>query len=125
MTLMVISTSLGAQVFKIPITKLIHNEPISYINFFQYFVGALLTFFIGAVTIVYLSNFAKGSEDKYEFEETEIGTNKDSETTNISAKSSEMGSVEVLKPLENFEPLLNKHETIIREEYEKNSQNER
>ena len=73
----------------------------------------------------YLSKFAKGSENKYEFEETEIGTNKDSETTNISAESSERGSVEVLKPLENFEPLLNKHETIIREEYEKNSQNER
>merc|ERR550534_2360670 len=71
---MVVSTSLGAQVFKIPITKLIHKEPISLINFFNYFVGALLLFFIGAITTVYLSTLVRSAKDKYETEEKEIGT---------------------------------------------------
>ena len=107
MTIMVVSTSLGAQVFKIPITKLIHGDPMALINFFQYFVCALLAFFIGAITIVYFSTFAQKSKDKYQLKETDIGTKQDSETTNISADSSERGSVEILKSTENCELLKN------------------
>ena len=135
MTIMVVSTSLGAQVFKIPITKLIHKEPISLINFFQYFVGALLIFFIGAITTVYLSTLVRSAKDKYETEEKEIGTKQDSETTDISSDSSKGDSVETLKkPTENCELLIDSIShcptpiqslTIMTEEFHKIYPNER
>ena len=135
MTIMVVSTSLGAQVFKIPITKLIHKEPISLINFFNYFVGALLLFFIGAITTVYLSTLVRSAKDKYETEGKEIGTKQDSETTNISSDSSRSNSVEILeKPTENCELLIDSIShcptpiqslTIMTEEFHKIYPNER
>jgi hypothetical protein len=135
MTIMVVSTSLGAQVFKIPITKLIHKEPISLINFFQYFVWALLIFFIGAITTVYLSSFVRSAQDKYETEKKEIGTKQDSETTNISSASLNSDSVATLKKTtENCELLIdslthcptpNQSLTIMTEEFHKIYPNER
>ena len=138
MTIMVVSTSLGAQVFKIPITKLIHSEPISLINYFQYFVGALVTFFLGAVTIVYLSTLSKNPKDKYNETETgdtesvtkheessEVLTELSSETSNSNSAVEESA----LKPIsENFTLLIdhpNQKLTIMAEEFQKNHTNER
>ena len=129
MTIMVVSTSLGAQVFKIPITKLIHSEPISLINFFQYFVGALVTLFLGAVTIVYLSTLAgKDGKDKYmETNDTESVTkHEESEATEL---SSDTTNVEILKPIsENFTLLIDhptQNMTTMTEEFKNKYPNER